>query len=79
MNTKLLKSIKLIRLLRECGLVSGQSELPMQLIGKARQISIIEIDLAFKKICSQHERSPERPRLEVMMNTKLTLGNTSFQ
>ena len=31
MNTKLLKSIKLIRLLRECGLVQGLSELPVQL------------------------------------------------
>ncbi len=35
MNTKLLKSSKFVRLLRECGLVKDISELPVTLQGKA--------------------------------------------
>ena len=60
MNTKYLKSSKFVRLLRECGLIKDISELPATLNSKAIQITLTDIDIAFKKVCSTFERSPVR-------------------
>ena len=79
MNTKLLKSSKFVRLLRECGLVKDISELPVTLQGKALQVTITDIDIAFKKVCSNFERSPVRQDLNTIMNQRLSLGSTQFQ
>lgn len=79
MNTKYLKSSKFVRLLRECGLIKDLSELPVALQGKALQVSITDIDLAFTKVCSTFERSPVRHDLKTMMNQRLSLSSTQFQ
>jgi hypothetical protein len=78
MNTKYLKSSKFVRLLRECGLIKDLSELPMALHGKALQVSITDIDIAFKKVCSTFERSPIRHDLKTIMNQRLSLSSTQF-
>jgi len=78
MNTKYLKSSKFVRLLRECGLIKDLSELPMTLNGKALQVTTTDIDIAFKKVCSNFERSPVRHDLKTMMNQRLSLSSTQF-
>lgn len=79
MNTRYLKSSKFVRLLRECGLIKDLSELPVTLQGKAIQVTITDIDIAFKKVCSNFERSPVRHDLNTMMNQRLSLSSTQFQ
>lgn len=79
LNIKYLKSSKFVRLLRECGLVSGLSELPASLVDRALQISTTDIDIAFKKICSTFERSPIRAQLSQAISQRLSLNSTSFQ
>ena len=61
MNKRLLKSSKLVRLLKECGLIQSHSQLPEQLEGKAIQITTTDIDIAFSKVCfTDKQQSPER-------------------
>ena len=52
MNTKYLKSSKLFKMLRECGVIKGVSRLPPNVCG-ARQISLPEMDLSFKLITAR--------------------------
>lgn len=80
MNTKHLKSSKLVKLLKECGLISNLSKLPLYMSGKAFQISTSEIDIAFKKICSIAERSPARGGFNTStISQGLSLNSTNFQ
>ena len=51
MNTRFLKSSKLLKLLKDCGLLKGQSRLPGGIKKGANQITLVEMDLAFKQIC----------------------------
>ncbi len=52
MNTKYLKSSKLFKMLRECGVIKGCSRLPPNSNG-AKQISLPEMDLSFKLITAR--------------------------
>lgn len=77
MNTTLLKSSKLVKLLREVGLIAGMSSLPWDLQGKAVQVTLTDVDLAFSKVCAQ--RSPGQHPLSQSMSQKLSLSSTVFQ
>lgn len=58
LNTKYLKSSRLLKMLRECGLVSCQSSLkPGMRQRGARQVSLVDIDLLFKTVCKQVSNS----------------------
>jgi len=63
MNTKNLKSSKLLKLMKESGLIAGQSDLPKEFKGRAKQISSVEMDLLFKHVCaaqgSDHKKISE--------------------
>ena len=52
MNTKNLKSSKLIKLLRDCGLIKGTSKLrePKAAKQKAKQVQLVETDILFKQL-----------------------------
>ena len=50
MNTKSLKSSKLKKMLKDCGLLEGISTLPQPTA--AKQISLPVMDLMFKQVCA---------------------------
>ena len=52
MNTKYLKSSKLVKLIKNCKLLKDLSQLPTKFANRIKQISLVDLDLAFKKICA---------------------------
>lgn len=50
MNTKYLKSSKMLKLLRDCGLIKGLSRISPNVPRQAQQITTTDMDLAFTQI-----------------------------
>lgn len=51
MNTRNLKSNKLIKLLKNAGLVKAYSTMHPTMRGKAYQVKTTEIDLLYRQVC----------------------------
>lgn len=53
LNSTLLKSSLLLKMMRDCCLVAELTTLPKHLQPKATQVFTVEIDIIFKQVCKQ--------------------------
>jgi len=77
MNTKTLKSSKLVKMMKDAGLIKVYSTLPKGLKGYAKQVTQTELDLLYTSVCTKlgHERAKEiNKEANVIKDTNSVLG-----